>query len=98
MTKAFFLILSSLAIGQTPPTFRGGTDLVLVPVVVRDRHGDPVGNLSQRDFQLYDDGKSQIITTFSALHHATARSASNGAADLTTAGPQTATAHPDRSR
>ena len=98
MTKAFFLILASLAMGQTPPTFRGGTDLVLVPVVVRDRHGDPVGNLSQRDFQLYDDGKSQIITTFSALHHATATSASNGAADLTTAGPQTATAHPDRSR
>ena len=41
MTKALFLVFASLAIGQTPPTFRGGTDLVLVPVVVRDRHGDP---------------------------------------------------------
>ncbi|MBS1877206.1 MAG: VWA domain-containing protein [Acidobacteria bacterium] len=98
MTKALFLILASLAIGQTPPTFRGGTDLVLVPIVVRDRHGDAVGNLTQRDFRLYDNGKPQIITTFSALQHATPTPASNGAAGSTTAGAQTVIAHPDGSR
>lgn len=46
-------------------TFKSKVNLVLVPVVVRDKAGKPVGNLRQQDFQLFDRGKPQVITRFS---------------------------------
>jgi len=52
----------------TPPslrTFRVRTNLVLVPVVVRDAKGKPVAGLGQRDFQIFDNGKQQTISAFS---------------------------------
>jgi VWFA-related protein len=50
---------------DAPATFRTGVNLVLVPVVVRDRTGKAIGNLQKEDFQLFDRGKPQIITKFS---------------------------------
>jgi VWFA-related protein len=41
-------------------------NLVLVHVVVRDSKGAPVGDLSKDDFQVFDRGKLQAITDFSA--------------------------------
>lgn len=52
------------ASGQEP-TFRTRANLVLVPVVVRDREGRAVGNLQKEDFQLFDAGKQQTISAFS---------------------------------
>lgn len=49
------------------PTFRSGVNLVLVPVVVRNKHGDPVGNLTQENFQIFDRGERQTIASFSVL-------------------------------
>jgi len=45
--------------------FRARVNLVVVPVVVRDRKGNAVGNLKQEDFQLFDKGKLQYIARFS---------------------------------
>ena len=102
MTKSLVLIFASLALGQTPPTFRGDANLVLVPVVVRDRHGNAVANLTQGDFQLFDNGKPQTITTFSAVRHTTPASPGSGAANTATAGSTTAppltAAQPDTPR
>src|SRR5580700_8260703 len=53
------------AAAQQAPTFQTGTKLVLVPVVVRDRDGRTVPDLSRDSFQLFDKGKSQSIASFS---------------------------------
>jgi VWFA-related protein len=45
-------------------TFQSNVDLVLVPVVVRDREGRLVGDLTERDFQVFDNNKRQVISEF----------------------------------
>src|SRR5579863_2328074 len=50
---------------DNPITFSSRVNLVSVPVVVRDRAGRAVGNLTREDFQLFDKGKLQLITKFS---------------------------------
>ncbi len=65
--KVILLLLSStmLTAQQTAPAFKAETNLVLVPVVVRDAKGEAVGNLTKADFRLFDNGKEQAITSFS---------------------------------
>src|SRR5258707_1309669 len=46
------------------PTIHVSTELVLVNVVARDKKGNPVRDLKQGDFTLYEDGKKQQISTF----------------------------------
>ena len=50
---------------DTPATFRTKVNLVLVPVVIRDRQGRVIGDLRKEDFQLFDNGKPQTISSFS---------------------------------
>jgi len=49
-------------IPQAP--IRVSTELVLVNVVARDKKGNPVRDLKQSDFTLYEDGKKQQVLTF----------------------------------
>lgn len=50
---------------ETPVIFRSGTNVVPVTVVVRDSKGHATGNLNVEDFQLFDNGKPQMISKFS---------------------------------
>src|SRR5215469_1793936 len=50
---------------DAPAIFTARVNLVLVPVVVRDRNGKVVGNLQKEDFQVSDKGKPQLISRFS---------------------------------
>lgn len=53
-----------LASEDAPVIFRSTSNLIPVPVVVRDSKGQAVGNLSIDDFQLFDNGKPQAISKF----------------------------------
>lgn len=62
-----FLALSAPA--QTPdagtiPKFTSTSNLVVVDVTVRDKAGNPIENLKQRDFTVFEDGKPQKIGLF----------------------------------
>lgn len=50
---------------DSPATFKVHVNLVLVRVVVRDSNGKVVTNLKKEDFQLADERKPQIISSFS---------------------------------
>jgi VWFA-related protein len=50
---------------DSPATFKVRVNLVLVRVVVRDNSGKVVANLKKEDFQLADERKPQIISSFS---------------------------------
>ncbi|HKE24541.1 MAG TPA: VWA domain-containing protein [Bryobacteraceae bacterium] len=47
-----------------PVTFQTHVNLVMVPVVVRDKNGRAVGHLEKNDFLLFDKGKPQQISRF----------------------------------
>ena len=48
---------------QTPP-FRAESELVTVDVVVVDRHGEPVRDLTAADFTVAEDGRPQSVQFF----------------------------------
>ena len=50
---------------DAPANFRSKVNLVMVPVVVRDKKGVPIGTLKKEDFELFDKGKVQVIARFS---------------------------------
>lgn len=91
-------------------TFRSGVNLVLVPVVVRDSQGHPVGDLTRNDFQIFDQGKRQTIASFSAIKRtggthrsesetispAPSRGAASVPGQLQSAAPARASAKPQR--
>lgn len=73
-----------------PPIFRAEHNEVEVVVIVRDREGRPVDNLTQTDFEIRDNGKLQTITSFTT-QAATRRPIPTQAADSvasTTSGSQ----------
>ena len=57
---------SELSSQDAPATFKVRVNLVLVRVVVRDQQGKIVPNLRKEDFQLLDNRKPQVISSFSA--------------------------------
>lgn len=63
-----FLTASTVALtaDSTQPTFRAGVDLVTLGVTVLDRRGNLVTDLTQGDFDVFEDGKPQTITHFAA--------------------------------
>ena len=55
--------------GSRPPSFEGRSDLlsVEVPVNVIGRDGQPVRGLTAADFEIFDDGKPQKLSTFEVV-------------------------------
>ena len=77
-----------------PNTLRTDVNLVEVPVVVRDSKHRAVADLRQSDFEVYDAGKKQTITSF-AVETFTPNSAPTAStAPAATADPATRAASP----
>ncbi len=49
---------------RLPASFKVSVRLVLVRAVVRDSKGHTIGTLGKDDFQVYDNGKPQVIKNF----------------------------------
>jgi VWFA-related protein len=70
-----FVAGAALVARQTPspapqpqaPTFKVRVDYVEVDIVVTDKQGNLVRNLKKEDFQVMEDGKSQVITNFTMV-------------------------------
>jgi hypothetical protein len=82
--------LTGVAAQENGATFRSKVNVVQVPVVVRDTSGRAVGNLTQGDFELFDKGKRQTITSFSLIQHAGVASTSQPNAVATGPGAEAA--------
>jgi VWFA-related protein len=79
---------------DAPVTFESKVNLVPVPVVVRDKKSHAVGNLTKDNFEIYDNGKLQVISKFSIEKgdevpnsQAIAVEAADGSAVASNAGP-----------
>lgn len=79
--------LPELTTHEEIQTFQVKVNLVEVRVVVRDAHGNAVGNLKKQDFQLFDNGKPQVISKFS-VEQGTAGTAAAEATTTQSAGTQ----------
>ena len=80
LTRRFFRLLPAAALMGAPllaqqqqpaqvaqggtPTFRTGTTLIPVDVVVKDKSGKVIEGLKQSDFAVLEDGKPQKISIF----------------------------------
>jgi VWFA-related protein len=78
--------------------FRVNVRLVLARVVVRDSNGHAIGNLHKEDFELFDNGKRQVISAFDAQGALPARSeaTANSTAENNNTNLPTAPAFPTR--
>ncbi len=56
---------STPAAATDPGLIRAETRLVLVDTVVTDKKGNYVRDLAQKDFKVWEDGKEQVLTSFS---------------------------------
>src|SRR5260221_6520263 len=67
------LLIAGAGFGQVPPLKETiSVHLVEIPVTVIDRDGNPVRNLTQENFEVYDQGKKQKMSTFDVIDFASA--------------------------
>src|SRR2546421_12326756 len=53
---------------QPQPTFRVQVDLVTTDVIPRDEKGNFIADLSKGEFEIYEDGVKQDITSMTVSH------------------------------
>lgn len=60
------LLLASLLLAESPPTFRVNVDLVVLSFTVKDAKGRPVAGLKSTDIRLFEDDAPQTLKSFFA--------------------------------
>lgn len=69
---ALLCLACSLSTAQQPAVFQSETQMVLVDAAVTDKRGEPVRDLTAKDFRIWEDGKLQTIRSFALETSATA--------------------------
>jgi Ca-activated chloride channel homolog len=78
MKQPFFIGLAAAATmsfviaAQQVPVFRAGVDLVNLGVTVADKKGHLIADLTEADFEIYEDGKKQTLRYFAGGNAANA--------------------------
>ena len=89
--------LASASAAQAPqnttPDVRLNVERILVPVVARDAQGNPVSDLKEADFSVFDNGKPRTISGFTVETRG-ANSAAANATDSATATAERSAAAP----
>src|SRR5215471_12128184 len=71
ITAAVVVVTSAVAVWATAqddrPVFRGGVQLIDVDAVVTDRDGNAVRDLTRDDFEIFDEGRLQIVRAFALV-------------------------------
>jgi VWFA-related protein len=75
----FAFVCSHLLAQDSTYTFKSNVNVVLVPVLVRDKQGKEIGSLKKEDFQVFDNGKPQIISGLTIQKRAGSESAATPA-------------------
>ncbi len=75
-------------------TLQSNVDVILVPIVVRNRQGAAVGDLTASDFQVFDNKKRQVISGFMLATNAPPPSTNTPAKDAI--GPSQSRSSPAR--
>lgn len=70
----------SVAVLAPQPSFRSGTDVLLIDATVLDREGRPIVDLTERDFEVRLDGKARRIVSVQFLGSPSVQSAADPAA------------------
>ncbi len=72
------------------PQFGSRLNVVVVRVVVRDAHGQPLGTLTKDDFEVFDNDKLQTLTGFTLKKRDSSTAAKAGTvAEAAAAAPRT---------
>jgi VWFA-related protein len=66
LAALLFLGIPSTLVAQTPARIKARSELVVVPVTVKDDRGHLVSDLERSDFRVFEDGAEQEISLFSA--------------------------------
>jgi Ca-activated chloride channel family protein len=66
MALLFALPVPALPQGDAPARIKTRSELVVVPVTAKDRHGNLVSDLRREEFRILEDGVEQQIALFSA--------------------------------
>ena len=72
-------LVAGMALGQAPPSFRSGVDLVEIAVIVRDANGSSITSLGREDFTITERGVPQRIAVFDRVSLPIERSAPGAA-------------------
>src|SRR5438132_9332836 len=74
LAALIILVAAVVALAQVRETVN--VNVIEVPVTVVDSSGNPVRGLTKENFELYDQGKKRVITSFDKIDFGTAESLS----------------------